>query len=179
MGRNFTSVDQVTREQSASWSEYKSNNTFKALIGITPTGYISFFSELWSGNVSDPQICKSAVQMGSDKNGGAGKTIYDLLEEGDMMMADRGFTIRTKLMKRKCSLIIPAFLRGHTQLSDVEILQMRRIAHLRIHVERAIGRVKRFTYLTAVSSGHLCGTLNLAFRLCCLLANFGPSLLTD
>lgn len=39
--------------QSHTWSNYKSKNTFKALVGITPNGAFSFVSDLWSGNISD------------------------------------------------------------------------------------------------------------------------------
>ena len=39
--------------QRATWSNYKQHNTMKALVGITPTGYFSFVSKLWTGNVSD------------------------------------------------------------------------------------------------------------------------------
>ena len=66
----------------------------------------------------------------------------DMIEEGDDVMADRGFFIRGLLTKRRASLNIPPFTHGkqcHKQLS-----QKRRIAAVRIHVERAIGRLKQF-----------------------------------
>ena len=36
------------------FSNYKSHNTVKCLIGITPNGSISYVSECWGGHVSDP-----------------------------------------------------------------------------------------------------------------------------
>ena len=39
--------------QQLTFSSYKNHNTFKALIGITPSGVISFVSALHGGNTSD------------------------------------------------------------------------------------------------------------------------------
>eukprot|EP00733_Pompholyxophrys_punicea_P001343 Pompholyxophrys_punicea_v1_NODE_629_length_1573_cov_3.821381.p3 type:complete len:123 gc:universal NODE_629_length_1573_cov_3.821381:404-36(-) len=122
-------------------------------------------------------MCRSAVQVGSNRCGKKGFTVYDLLERGDMVMADRGFLIRTDLMLKGCSLSIPAFLDGRDQLSQTEVTEMRRIANLRIHIERAIGRVKRFRFLSAMH-GHLAGTMNIACAVCTILSNFGDSLCT-
>ena len=40
------------------WSNYKHNNTWKYLIGITPAGAISFLSLGWGGRVLDKQVTK-------------------------------------------------------------------------------------------------------------------------
>ena len=40
-------------EQQMTFSNYKNTNTFKGLIGITPTGAVSFVSHLYSGSISD------------------------------------------------------------------------------------------------------------------------------
>ncbi|XP_066910973.1 uncharacterized protein [Clytia hemisphaerica] len=46
--------------QAVTWSDYKSHNTLKFLIGITPTGFISFLSECYGGRASDKFICKDS-----------------------------------------------------------------------------------------------------------------------
>ena len=79
--------------QKATWSEYKQHNTIKTLVGITPNGYFSFLSKFWSGNTSDRKITQECG-------------IIDMLEEGDAVMADRGFNIRDLLTKKK---VIPPF----------------------------------------------------------------------
>ena len=70
--------------------------------------------------------------------------MLDLLEEGDSVMADRGFDIEEDLLLLGVKLNIPPFLRGKSQLSEEELVQTRRIASLRIHAERAMERIKNF-----------------------------------
>ena len=60
---------------------------------------------------------------------------------GISIMADRGFTIKDMLKKLKIDLNIPPFLDGRSQLPPEEIEAGRKIASLRIHVERVIGRL--------------------------------------
>ncbi|CAM4362248.1 unnamed protein product [Leuciscus chuanchicus] len=69
------------------------------------------------------------------------------LEHGDQVMADRGFLIREELLCRGASLVIPAFTKGKNQLSHKEVIDSRKTANVRIHVERAIGRMKKFRIL--------------------------------
>ena len=64
--------------QSNTWSSYKNTNTLKGLIGITPTGYISFISGLYCGNISDKKITIESC-------------VLDTLQHGDGLIADRGF----------------------------------------------------------------------------------------
>ena len=39
--------------QASTWSDYKHHNTFRFLVGITPTGFISFLSSCYGGRASD------------------------------------------------------------------------------------------------------------------------------
>ena len=61
------------------YSEHKSHNTFKGLVGISPNVWITFVSSLYGGSISDKEIVKSSSKI-------------DLLEENDLIMADRGFS---------------------------------------------------------------------------------------
>ena len=58
----------------------------------------------------------------------------DKLEPGDLVMADRGFTIRDILMERKVDLNIPPFINGRAHFTAGEEISTRRIARVRIHV---------------------------------------------
>jgi hypothetical protein len=74
--------------QSQTFSTYKHQNTYKALVGVSPTGAFIFVSNLWGGNVSDRFITK--------ENG-----FLDKIRPGDEIMADRGFIIRDLLLNTK------------------------------------------------------------------------------
>lgn len=154
------------RTQSDTYSAYKSHNTAKGLIGITPNGFVAFVSDLAPGRISDKVLTQSCG-------------IYKLLEAGDSVMADRGFTIQEELEEIAVQLNIPPFMRGRTQLSTGDELLTRRIAKLRIHVERVIGQVKNFRILKFVFPNSMHERLNSAWRICALLCNFTNEPLDD
>ena len=72
------------------FSNYKNRNTFKALVGISPDGVITFVSPLYPGSISDMQLTRCY-----------------LLEPGDSVMADRGFDIVDDLILRGVHLNVP------------------------------------------------------------------------
>ena len=57
-------------------------------------------------------------------------------------MADRGFDILGDLAPIGVKLNIPPFLHGKCQLDSSELVETRKIASLRIHVERCMERIK-------------------------------------
>ncbi len=63
-------------------------------------------------------------------------------------MADRRFTIVDLLDAKGINLSIPPMKVGD-QLSDTELVTTRKIAALRIHVERAIGIIKNYVSNTS------------------------------
>ena len=68
-------------------------------------------------------------------------------KSGISIMADRGFTVKDQLQEIGVDLNIPPFLEGRKQLPAEEVKKGRQIASVRIHVERAIGRIKNFSIL--------------------------------
>ena len=117
--------------QSSLFSHYKYHVTYKGLVGIAPSGGIIFVSELYDGSISDVEIVKRC-----------GILQKELWRDSDSLMADRGFTIQNLLKPLGVSLNIPAFLQGREQLTMEEVTESQTIAAVRIHVERAIQRVK-------------------------------------
>ena len=63
-------------------------------------------------------------------------------------MADRGFTVEEELFTKGVKLNIPVFTKGKKQLGANDVTKTRRIANVRIHIERAIRRLKVFTILS-------------------------------
>ena len=63
------------------------------------------------------------------------------------VMADRGFIIKELLNNIGVELHILPFMEGRQQLPPQEIQTGRKIASLRIHIERAIGRMKLYSIL--------------------------------
>lgn len=49
--------------------------------------------------------------------------LLDLLEEGDGMMANRGFDIADGLERRGASLVMPTFLQGQDQFTDEHVFK--------------------------------------------------------
>ena len=92
-------------------------------------------------------------------------------------MADRGFTVADDLSLLGVSLNIPCFLEGRDQLTAAEVKESQTIASVRIHVERAIQRIKKFRVLRNEIPLTLHGSINQIWTVCCLLANSMPPLI--
>ena len=118
------------------YSNYKHHVTYKALLGIAPSGAITFISELYEGSTSDEEIVK--------RSGILNKNIWD---DNDSIMADRRFTIQNELAPLNVELNIPSFFGGKAQLTEAEVKESQTISFVRIHVERAITRIKKFKAL--------------------------------
>ena len=116
--------------RACTFSTYKHHNTAKFLIGITPQGTVSFISKGWGGRTSDRLL--------TDRCG-----ILKNLLPGDVVLADRGFTIHDLLALLGARLEIPAFTKGKEQLDAISVEETRRLANVRIHVERVIGVVRQ------------------------------------
>jgi len=150
--------------QSATWSDYKHHNTLKYLVAITPDGLISFISQAWGGRATDRYITQ---QSG----------ILDLIEPFDLVLADRGFTIREDLLFRNADLHIPPPSSGLQQMSKANVLKTKKIANTRIHVERAINRIKWFKILSNTLPLSLVPLFDNILTVCAALCNLRDPLI--
>ena len=154
------------------WSSYKHHNTVKFLIGITPQGTVSYISNAWGGRVSDKYLTENCGFL-------------DNIVPGDLVLADRGFNIQATLGCIMAHVKIPAFTRGKSQLAPVDLETTRKIAHVRIHVERVIGSVRQkytilggilpIDFLMCKDSDGYC-TIDKIGLVCCALVNLCPSI---
>ena len=90
----FIQAPSNPQAQQLTFSSYKNHNTLKALICITPSGAISFVSKLYGGCISDRELFTSS-------------SLLELVEPGDSIMADRGFTVADLLDSKGATLNIP------------------------------------------------------------------------
>ena len=144
---------------------HKSHVTYKALLGIAPSGAVTFTSQLYDGSVSDKEIV--------NRSGFLSKELWEL---NDSVMANRGFTIEDELDKIGVTLNIPSFLGGREQLTKAEVKESQTIASVRIHVERAIQRIKKFKIIRNEIPLSLHGSINQIWTVVCLLTNLLPPL---
>ena len=148
--------------QSCTWSSYKHHNTAKFLVAVTPNGCVSFISPLYVGSISDVELTRASGFLAQ-------------LEQkyGIAIMADRGFTVKDMLKEIGVELNIPPFMEGRKQLP---VQEGRHIASVRIHVERAIGRMKNFSILKETMPILLAQLSNQIVCVCAYLTNFKPVL---
>ena len=106
----------------------------KVLIGVNPQGAAVFISDGFEGCISDYKI--------TEKSG-----FLDYIERGDVVCADRGFTIENLLVEKGATLVIPPFKGKNEALSLEEEAATRVISKARIHVERFNQRMKIFRFL--------------------------------
>ena len=154
------------------WSSYKHHHTAKFLIGITPQGSVSFISRGWGGRVSDKFITEHCGFLTK-------------ILPGDIVLADRGFDI-SDTVGSVCNaeVRIPAFTKGRSQLSPLDIESTRKLASVRIQVERVIGVVRqKYSILSGTipiefvicPAGEEFTLIDKIACICCALVNMCPS----
>ena len=125
-----------------------------------------FVSKSYGGRASDKFIVKDC-----------GFLAY--LKQGVAIMVDRGFTIAKEMFDRKVKLYISAFTKGGEQLSANDVTSTRMIARCRIHVERAIRRLKVFRILAGTVPVASLEKFDEILVVCAALVNLRPDLIKD
>ena len=121
-------------QQQASYSNYKKDNTYKVLIGISHNGAVVFCSDAYAGSISDREIFERCGIMSK-------------LRPGDIVMADRGFNVQDLLALKDVRLVTPEYMKNRSQLPSSAVSASRKVTAKRIHVERLIGLTKCFGML--------------------------------
>lgn len=147
------------------FSSYKNHVTLKGLVGIAPSGAITFISQLYSGSISDREIVERSGFL---------KLEFD---NGDTVMADKGFTIED-LLPLGVTLNIPPFLGSNSQMTAEDVIKTQEIASVRVHVERAINKIKNFHLWDSVVPLSLFGVVNQMWSVCAFLCNIQDPLIS-
>ena len=123
-------------DQRATWSSYKNCNTLKTMIGISPRGQVTYVSPSFGGSCSDRQMIERSSLL-KDK----------LLSPQEAIMADRGITVQDLFASQDVRVNTPRCMKGVTQLPAEVVVEDRKIASKRVHVERVIGLAKTYKIL--------------------------------
>jgi len=138
---------------------------------MTHHGHISFISEAFGGRTSDINLTQECG-------------IMENLVPGDIVLADRGFNVYELVAAKQAVLNIPDFTRGKKQLHPRQVENTRKIATVRIHVERVIGLVRnKFRIMGGVVPISLLRSkyknknlMDYIVRVCCILCNMTESI---
>lgn len=117
-----------------SYSHYKGTHTIKYLIGITPSGLISYVSSGYGGRATDKAIFNY-------------ENLIDKVDINDSIMVDKGFLIEKECEEKLVRLIRPPFIKKQKQFTKRCAETTAEIARARVHVERVIQRIKIFKIL--------------------------------
>lgn len=148
------------QRHSEMYSDYKSHDTFKGLVCISPSGWITFVSQLYPGRISDKELVERS-------------NFCQLIEIGDQYLADKGFEIHDLVALRGGSLYIPPKrFSTSDQFTEGECFETMSIANVRIHVERAIKRIKAWHIFNQVQPLSSYGSINQIWTVCAILVNF-------
>ncbi|XP_075535131.1 uncharacterized protein LOC142570655 [Dermacentor variabilis] len=121
--------------QLLTYSWYKGTYTAKILVCETPGGHISYVSNAYGGRASDSFITKEC------------RVLEKFLPSIDSVMVDKGFLIDKLCHEHHIKMVRPPFLKTKKQLSKDDAERNQSIAAARVHVERAIQRMKAFKIL--------------------------------
>lgn len=146
------------------YSSCKKTQTLKGLVGIAPNGAMTFASALFPDSNSDKEIVQKCG-------------ILKVFEMGDLILADKRFTISDLLQPLGANLNSPPFL-DTPQLTPDHVERKKVIARARIHVQRAIQRIKEFTILDYIPINYRDISTKI-FQVCTALTNFQNPLLRE
>ena len=127
-----------------------------------------FISQLYEGSISYNQIVQRSGFLDILNK----KLIVGEIKKGDAIMDDKGFDIQNDLKKLDLQLNIPPFLKDKVGFQEDDVIKTQTIARHRIHVERAICKVRRFRIFHLVIPVSMLGCINQIWTVACLLSNF-------
>ncbi|XP_033107229.1 uncharacterized protein LOC117109097 isoform X1 [Anneissia japonica] len=170
----FVNVPSSLQKQSECYSHYKHHATLKGLLGVDPKGGVIFVLQLFEGSISGKELVNRSGFLNILKS----KINCGEILKGDVIMADRGFLIEEELVAMGLQLNSPPVLREKGSFNVNDVIRIQTVAKHRIHIERAIGKIKCFRIFQSAIPIAMFGTINQIWSVICLLSNFQDPILT-
>ena len=117
----------------------------------------------WRGRVSDKEI---TIKSG----------FLDKLSYGDGVIADRGFTVEEEVATKGANLKLPKFTKGRKKMPTKDVDCSRQISNVRIHIERAIGRLRKLCILQSTIPITQVDLLDHVIVVIAAMVNISPSI---
>lgn len=152
--------------QLLTYSNYKKSQTCKLMTGVTPSGTICYISKAYGGRTSDKAIFNDS-------------SLKPLLERGDPVMVDKGFTIEDICATNGWKCYIPPFVREKKQFTKEEAAFTCRIAKARVHVDRSNQRIKTFKIVGETLPAHWIPLVEDIFTVICATVNLNSPIMRD
>jgi hypothetical protein len=103
---------------------------------LSPAGKIVFTSAAFPGRITDYDLVRLSGFL-------------DLVEKGDCFAADKGVTVQSLLLPLGAKIIMPPRkLANQKQFSADAVYEGQSQAKVRVHIERAIRKVKTYKYIS-------------------------------
>lgn len=134
-------------------------------MSVSPIPHINFVSNLYSGSISDKELTK---QCG----------FIEQLNAGDVIMADKGFNVQDLLAPKHVRLLAPPVM-TKGKISSKARTMTRRIATVRVHVERMIRKLKCFELIRGVIPLTLKPYASSIIRVSACLVNLNPIIINE
>ena len=126
-------------------------------------------SQLYTCSISDKEI---VIRSGFLNTLQDKLTVGEILSSDADVMADKCFDIGDELNKVNLHLNIPPFLQNQSAFSEGDVIKTQTVAQHRIHIERAIGKVRRFRIFSSEIPVTMFGLINQIWTVCCILSSF-------
>ena len=102
--------------------------------------------------------------------------LLDLLERGDSVMADKGFQVQDLCASLGVKVNIPPLHQGDRQMLPAGVASTKKIAGVKIHVERKMQCIKSFAILSRELPNSMFDIIGQIIFVCAMFTNFQASL---
>lgn len=92
-------------------------------------------------------------------------------------MTDKGFLIEKEGEEIGLKLNLPPFARSNRQMPHADVRMTKKIAKHRVHVERAIAKIKKFKIVSGKIPISCLGNINQIWYVVSVLSNFQPHII--